>query len=103
MTSASPEPRANPARRSSKQLAIYALFTGGVAIGCVPIFVRLSEVGPSATAFWRVLLALPVFLAWMFLERKGVTGVQGRLSVRFDGWAGLFFAADLTVWRGQSI
>ncbi len=110
MTSASQEPRVNPSRRSSKQLAIYALFTGGVAIGCVPIFVRLSQVGPSATAFWRVLLALPVFVVWMFLERRkggirplarpagGIHPASGTQYALLAG-AGLFFAADLTVWH----
>jgi drug/metabolite transporter (DMT)-like permease len=101
MTSTSPETRANPASRSTQQLAIYALFTGGVAIGCVPIFVRLSQVGPSATAFWRVIMALPVFLAWMYLERrKGVTR-RPREAVEYAlmAAAGLFFAADLTVWH----
>jgi len=104
MTSASQEPRVNPTHRSSKQLAIYALFTGGVAIGCVPIFVRLSEVGPSATAFWRVLLALPVFVVWMFLERRrGGNRPPARPASGFQyallAGAGLFFAADLTVWH----
>jgi len=101
MTSASQEHRANPSRRSSKQLAIYALFTGGVAIGCVPIFVRLSEVGPSATAFWRVLLALPVFMVWLFLERRKGEARRPREAVEYAlmAAAGLFFAADLTVWH----
>lgn len=101
MTSASPEARSSSARRSSKQLAIYALFTGGVAIGCVPIFVRLSQVGPSATAFWRVLLALPVFMLWMFLEgKKGEARRPGKaVEYALMAGAGLFFAADLTVWH----
>ena len=70
MTSAAPETKTSAASRRSQQLALYALFTGGLAIGCVPIFVRLSEVGAGPTAFWRVLLALPIFLVWMFLERR---------------------------------
>ena len=101
MTRATPATRANPASHRSKQLAIYALFTGGVAIGCVPIFVRLSQVGPSATAFWRVLLALPVFLAWMFLERGKAGSRRPARGIEFAlmAAAGLFFAADLTVWH----
>ncbi len=75
-----------------------------MAIGCVPIFVRLSEVGPSATAFWRVLLALPVFVVWMFLERRrGGNRPPARPASGFQyallAGAGLFFAADLTVWH----
>jgi drug/metabolite transporter (DMT)-like permease len=101
MTSASPEPKTDTASRRSQQLALYALFTGGLAIGCVPIFVRLSQVGASATAFWRVLLALPIFLVWMFLERRKGKGREPANPVEYAlmGAAGLFFAADLTVWH----
>ena len=79
-----------------------ALIAGGVAIGFAPIFVRLSEVGPSATAFWRLLLALPFLLAW-----AGAAGGKGEWrgehSVSRD-WrplalAGGCFAADLALWH----
>jgi drug/metabolite transporter (DMT)-like permease len=68
-----------------------------VAIGFAPIFVRLSEVGPSATAFWRITLALPALLLWAGLEKRGSAGSK-------NGWpllaaAGLFFAADLAIWH----
>jgi hypothetical protein len=47
----------------SNRVALVALILGGAAIGGSPIFVRLSEVGPIATAFWRVALALiPIYL-----------------------------------------
>ena len=101
MTSAVPEFTTSAASRRSRQLALYALFTGGLAIGCVPIFVRLSQVGASATAFWRVLLALPIFLVWMLLERRkgNSRAPASRAEVALMGAAGLFFAADLTVWH----
>ena len=37
--------------------AIGALVTGATCIALSPIFVRVSEAGPTATAFWRVALA----------------------------------------------
>ena len=43
------------------QRAVAFLFLGAAAISLAPIFVRLSELGPSATAFYRVFFALPVF------------------------------------------
>lgn len=43
---------------SPQAYAFLALLLGGISVGCAPILVRLSEVGPSATAFWRVSLAL---------------------------------------------
>src|SRR4029434_9316297 len=39
-----------------------ALLTGAVALGSSPILVRMSELEPTATAFYRVALAAPVFL-----------------------------------------
>jgi drug/metabolite transporter (DMT)-like permease len=79
-----------------------ALCGGAVAIAFAPIFVRLSAVGPSATAFWRLALALPALWLWMMLEGRSQNSGQrslspsdyARLSV-----AGLFFAGDLAVWH----
>ncbi|MGH7948477.1 MAG: hypothetical protein ACREQF_04565 [Candidatus Binataceae bacterium] len=39
--------------------AVAALLLGATAIGLAPIFVRLSETGSTATAFWRLALAVP--------------------------------------------
>ncbi len=79
--------------------ALAALFAGAIGIAFAPIFVRLSEVGPVATAFWRMLLALPLLAAWTALQERH----EGKTAARI-GWpmavlAGLFFAADLAVWH----
>lgn len=79
--------------------ALPALVLGAVAIGCSPIFVRLSELGPTATAFWRVALAVPLFLAWARARRgrdarPAIGGVRRRLVL-----AGLLFAGDLVTWH----
>ncbi len=53
----------SPAPTNAQRLAMTALIVGGIAIGSSPIFVRLSEVGPLATGFWRLALAvLPLLL-----------------------------------------
>ncbi len=52
--------------RTGSRLALAALISGAVGIACTPIFVRLSELGPTATAFWRLALALPVL--WLCTE-----------------------------------
>ena len=39
-------------------LATIALVLGAVAMGASVMFVRWADVGPYASAFWRVLLAL---------------------------------------------
>ena len=90
------------ARQGSARAALSALFGGAVGIAFAPIFVRLSEVGPSATAFWRLSLALPALWLWMAIEGKQ-SGAPRQPSCMADYRrlivAGLFFAADLAVWH----
>lgn len=87
---------------SLKQIALIALFAGAIAIAFAPIFVRLSQVGPVATAFWRVSLALPALWALSALERRSANLVRQPVS-GFDFRrliaAGLFFAGDLAFWH----
>jgi drug/metabolite transporter (DMT)-like permease len=77
-------------------LAVLAL--GACAMGISPIFVRLAspEVGPFASAFWRVALALPLLWLWMRLDRSdpGAGPVQGASLL-----AGAAFAGDLVFWH----
>ncbi|HEV8711785.1 MAG TPA: DMT family transporter [Candidatus Binatia bacterium] len=83
-------------------MALLALCSGAVAVAFAPIFVRLSSVGPSATAFWRLTLALPALWLWMTLEGQGRNTFRRPLSpadyLRLSA-AGLFFAGDLAVWH----
>ncbi|MFO1152845.1 MAG: DMT family transporter [Rhodospirillales bacterium] len=94
-----------------------ALFTGAAAIAFAPIFVRLSEVGPIATGFYRLALALPVLWAWdraMRRERRdGGSDATAADAMAGSGagsgsdanliWgvvlAGLCFAGDLALWH----
>lgn len=78
--------------------ALPALLAGATAIGLAPILVRLSEIGPVATAFHRVLLALPVLGLWWWLPRRALTSPAPGHRVWLVA-AGLFFAADLAVWH----
>jgi drug/metabolite transporter (DMT)-like permease len=82
--------------------ALVALVVGAIAIGASPIFVRLSELGPSATAFWRVALALPVLFLWTEVADR-----RERTARRPSGYgdllalvlAGLFFTGDIALWH----
>jgi drug/metabolite transporter (DMT)-like permease len=78
--------------------AFLALLAGGCAIAFAPIFVRLSDTGPVASAFWRAALAVPLLWAWALRERGSPTspGARGPAALLA---AGLFFAADLGVWH----
>jgi drug/metabolite transporter (DMT)-like permease len=82
--------------------AVAALCLGAVAMGISPIFVRFAaaDVGPFASAFWRVALSLPVLYAWMRVEAARAPTGPGRTSFgRASVLAGLAFAGDLFFWH----
>src|SRR4051812_42840652 len=80
--------------------ALGALLVGATCIALSPIFVRVSQAGPTATAFWRVALAVPVLWLFLFFSRKKFVRPK-----RYPGqWpllaaAGFFFAGDLGFWH----
>ena len=79
-----------------------ALLAGAAGIAYAPIFVKTREVGPVATAFWRVLLALLILWAWMEIEDRR-SGKPGRPSGLRDLLAllasGLFLEAVMNLFR----
>ena len=94
----------SPATRidRAQRIALIALLTGALGIAFAPIFVRLSELGPVATAFWRLGFSVPVLWLWMALEPKGAGRARRPSSLSDCGRltaAGLFFAGDLAVWH----
>jgi drug/metabolite transporter (DMT)-like permease len=80
-----------------RRLALPALLIGAIAIGFSPIFVRLSELGPIATGFYRLLLALPLLWLWMRFE------APAQKTTRVDALpiavAGILFAGDILFWH----
>lgn len=84
-----------PALRYRLSFGIATLTLGALAMGASVLFVRQADVGPFASAFWRVALALPVLAAWAALA-------EGRRAWRADRaslLAGAFFAGDLIFWH----
>ena len=90
---------------------MYALLLGGLCIGFAPVLVRLADIGPVASAFWRLALAAPVLWLWpvvgaarprspfQFRRRGAAAPPESWLSVPALLLAGLFFAADLGTWH----
>jgi drug/metabolite transporter (DMT)-like permease len=80
-------------------LALAALFAGATAIATAPLFVKVSETGPVATAFWRVFLALPLLWLWAVSTQGARLPAQARNHCTMLFAAGFFFAGDLAVWH----
>lgn len=67
---------------------------GATLLGLSPILVRLSELGPQATNFWRFALALPILAVWALRGGARPGSVQA-------GWlvlAGLLFGFEISLW-----
>src|SRR5947207_1352168 len=109
-----------PARHDASEVpALIALFAGALAIGSSGIFVRLSETGPTATAFWRGAFALPLLAVWAALEARAraaapppagrppaapppaATPTERSWRDPMFFWAGVFFAGDLALWHAS--
>lgn len=105
--------------------ALVALVAGALSTGAASMLVRLTETGPTAAAFWRGCLALPLLTIWALLDsrsesapreardakrqdaerqnaRTGRTGLGSLLAgLRDPGFllAGIWFAGDLALWH----
>ena len=76
------------------RLAVLALLVAAFAIGCSPIFVRLSELGPVATGCYRTALGAPVLVLMARGERLASGTDLALLTL-----AGFCFAGDLATWH----
>ncbi len=54
----------------ASRLALIALFVGGVVLASSGIFIKLSEIGPTATGFQRHFLSAPILWLWLRMERR---------------------------------
>ncbi len=91
--------RCEKATKLAPATALPALVAGAIAVGASPIFVRISELGPFATAFWRVALALPVLFLWHAWEQKKWWLKPPRAEASGLALAGILFAGDLIFWH----
>jgi drug/metabolite transporter (DMT)-like permease len=77
---------------------ILALLAGNLALVFGPVFVRSADVGPTASAFWRMALAIPFLFAIAAQQRQPLTLPRPALYATMI-FSGLFFAADLAAWH----
>jgi drug/metabolite transporter (DMT)-like permease len=79
---------------------LIVLVVGAIAISLAGILVRLSEVGPAATGFYRFLFALPLLWLWMALcNRRPEADPPGSGAFRLIALGGFFLGLDLVVWN----
>ncbi len=81
---------------------IIACVCGAVGISSAAIFMRLADVTPAASAFWRLAMAAPVLILiyWLSARKKGRPSLMP--SKAESGWillVGLLFASELFTWH----
>lgn len=82
--------------RAASPLPALATLAGALIIALAPILVRLSELGPQASAFWRLALGALALGLVTTLRREPPPerALWGPMLL-----AGLFFALDLACWH----
>lgn len=73
-----------------------ALVLANALLAVGPLFVRVADVGPVSSAFWRMALALPVL--FLLVTRGGVPKMSRGVVVVL-ALSGVLFAADLASWH----
>lgn len=77
-------------------LAFPALLLGAAALAVGPVFVRMADVSPIASAFYRMALAAPVLVALTFATGQTLPARRGWGVLAF---AGVLFAIDIAAWH----
>lgn len=89
----------NPLQTAGR-LAFPAMLAGSACLAFGPWLVRLADVAPLASAFWRQGLAVPFLLLLALRAPAGRgLGAAGGRGLALALLAGLAFAADLAVWH----
>jgi drug/metabolite transporter (DMT)-like permease len=83
---------------TQSNLGISALFLGASATALSPIFVRLSDLAPVASAFHRMAWALPIIWVWTLYQKR--TQIHEAIATsphdrKLLTLCGCFFAGDL--------
>jgi len=98
MGNTQPQPLLAQHDRKERLLVFAALLLGNFALAFGPWLVRMADVGPSASAMWRMALATPILFAIAAARGQPLRlpGVGLYLMMIFSG---LFFAVDLAAWH----
>ncbi len=89
---------ASEEKLGSPRYGLAALLVGSALLALGPMFVRMADVGPISSAFWRMALALPL-LALMGRFGPKSSGRMTPALVLIIAASGVLFAADLASWH----
>lgn len=88
--------------RARVTIPLLALFVANLALACGPWLVRLAgteaHVGPVASAFWRLAIALPILVVAARSSNEAAPPRRGLLFA-LVALGGVLFAADLAAWH----
>lgn len=94
----------------NSKLAFFVSIFGSSMSGLSPILVRLSEVGSTATGFYRFFLSIPFLLTWIFILKKQKNTSQPSSEdlhlmpqTRREKWliflSGILLGVDVALWN----
>ena len=89
---------ASQEKLAAPRFGLAALLLGSALLALGPMFVRMADVGPIASAFWRMALAVPL-LALMARFGPRSSGRMTPALLLIIALSGLLFAADLASWH----
>lgn len=85
---------------TAHRLAFPAMLIGSIMLAFGPWLVRLADVAPIASAFWRMGLAVvPLALLARFTGGRLAPGLLDGKMLWLAALAGVFFAGDLALWH----
>jgi drug/metabolite transporter (DMT)-like permease len=91
------QPRSSTAEAAGR-FAFPALILGNLVLALGPWMVRLTDVGPVASGFWRLALAIP-FLALLAWRQQAGREPPPWSLVAAVAVGGIFLAVDLAAWH----
>jgi drug/metabolite transporter (DMT)-like permease len=94
------QPRSGSGPGRDGRFAFAAVVVANLFLAVGPWMVRIADIGPIASGFWRLALAVPFLAAlalWSGRGREG-SGASGKL-IAIVALGGLLFAADLAAWH----
>ena len=79
--------------------ALAAMALGAALISTSAVFVKWVQIGPTASAFWRMGLAAAMLLAWWVRPSARAAWRPAPRVLALVAAAAVFFAADLWMWH----